>query len=139
MSDQSGSSIPGWYHAEGDPPGTHRYWDGIQWQGGPQVVGSAPGSTIPPQGSYGYGAGFAENSQAVTALVLAIFGLFCCGVPAAVGWYIANQETQGIDQGRRAPSSRGTATAAKVIGIVAVLLWGALYLLWFVGLAVARV
>ncbi len=28
----------GWYYAEGDPPGTHRYWDGFQWTGGPQPV-----------------------------------------------------------------------------------------------------
>jgi len=25
---------PGWYHAEGDPPGTTRYWDGSTWVGG---------------------------------------------------------------------------------------------------------
>lgn len=31
----------GWYYAQGDPPGTQRYWDGTQWQGGPQPV---PGS-----------------------------------------------------------------------------------------------
>ncbi len=30
------STPPGWYHAEGDPVGTQRYWDGVQWQGGPQ-------------------------------------------------------------------------------------------------------
>lgn len=24
---------PGWYHAEGDPVGSQRYWDGTQWQG----------------------------------------------------------------------------------------------------------
>lgn len=29
---------PGWYPAEGDPPGTQRYWDGTQWIGGPQPV-----------------------------------------------------------------------------------------------------
>lgn len=29
----------GWYPAEGDPPGTQRYWDGTQWQGGPQPIG----------------------------------------------------------------------------------------------------
>ncbi len=29
---------PGWYYAEGDPPGTHRYWNGAQWAGGPQPV-----------------------------------------------------------------------------------------------------
>ena len=30
------STLPGWYYAEGDPIGTQRYWDGVQWQGGPQ-------------------------------------------------------------------------------------------------------
>jgi hypothetical protein len=29
---------PGWYHAEGDAPGTHRYWDGSSWIGGPELV-----------------------------------------------------------------------------------------------------
>lgn len=36
MSDQGQPA--GWYHAEGDPPGTTRYWDGTQWQGGPQAA-----------------------------------------------------------------------------------------------------
>jgi|GEM_PF-1026915 len=26
---------PGWYHAQGDPPDTVRYWDGQTWQGEP--------------------------------------------------------------------------------------------------------
>lgn len=26
---------PGWYYADGDPPGTMRYWDGTQWVGEP--------------------------------------------------------------------------------------------------------
>ncbi|MFW2381800.1 MAG: DUF2510 domain-containing protein [Acidimicrobiales bacterium] len=140
MSEQSGSSVPGWYHAEGDPPGTHRYWDGKEWHGGPQVVSAgqvAPSSF--PQGYAPHGTSFAEGSQAVTALMLSIFGFFCCGVPAAVGWYVGQQETQRIDQGIRNPSNRGTATAAKVIGLLAVLLWGALYVLWFLGAALAAV
>lgn len=29
---------PGWYYAQGDAPGTQRYWDGTQWVGGPQAV-----------------------------------------------------------------------------------------------------
>lgn len=32
---------PGWYYAQGDAPGTQRYWDGTQWVGGPQPVGQA--------------------------------------------------------------------------------------------------
>ncbi|MCC7365039.1 MAG: DUF805 domain-containing protein [Dehalococcoidia bacterium] len=26
---------PSWYHAEGDPDGTTRYWNGTEWVGGP--------------------------------------------------------------------------------------------------------
>ncbi len=37
----------GWYHAEGDPPGTTRYWDGTQWQGGPQAAPVASGGGAP--------------------------------------------------------------------------------------------
>ena len=44
MSDMNTSRAAGWYHAEGDPPGTQRYWDGAAWQGGPQVA---------PEGSLG--------------------------------------------------------------------------------------
>ena len=37
----SGSGQPaGWYPAEGDPPGTVRWWDGTQWVGGPQQQGA---------------------------------------------------------------------------------------------------
>ncbi len=51
------SQAPGWYYAQGDPPGTQRYWDGAQWQGGPQVV---------PAGGAGasYGAGGIEEKLA---------------------------------------------------------------------------
>ena len=31
-------SVAGWYHAAGDPAGTQRYWDGVQWQGNPEPV-----------------------------------------------------------------------------------------------------
>ncbi len=32
----NGQAAAGWYHAEGDPFGTLRYWDGVQWVGDPQ-------------------------------------------------------------------------------------------------------
>lgn len=44
MSDVPLTQPPGWYHAQGDPPGTQRYWDGSSWQGGPQPV---PGVAAP--------------------------------------------------------------------------------------------
>ena len=43
MTDGS-AQAPGWYYAQGDPPGTQRYWDGTQWQGGPQAVPGAEGA-----------------------------------------------------------------------------------------------
>lgn len=35
MSTTTSSPTSGYYHAKGDPPGTVRFWDGTQWQGGP--------------------------------------------------------------------------------------------------------
>ena len=37
------SAAPGWYHAEGDPAGTQRFWDGAQWSAEP--LPSAPAQT----------------------------------------------------------------------------------------------
>ena len=41
---------PGWYYAQGDAPGTQRYWDGTQWVGGPQPVGQAQDNVITAAG-----------------------------------------------------------------------------------------
>lgn len=46
MTDGIGQTPPGWYYAAGDPPGTQRYWDGNQWQGGPQLVAGASGLPV---------------------------------------------------------------------------------------------
>lgn len=56
----------GWYYAEGDPPGTQRFWDGAQWVGGPQVASGQPqggavaGASV-PHVQYGPGAKFATG------------------------------------------------------------------------------
>lgn len=41
-----GQTPAGWYHAEGDPPGTTRFWDGSQWVGAPQAA--TPETALPP-------------------------------------------------------------------------------------------
>ena len=41
---ESQTQPAGWYHAQGDPPGTQRYWDGAQWQGEAEPL---PGETEP--------------------------------------------------------------------------------------------
>ena len=48
MTDSPQTQPPGWYYAQGDPPGTQRYWDGSNWQGGPQPV---PGAGVGGIGS----------------------------------------------------------------------------------------
>lgn len=123
MSDQQPSQPPGWYHAQGDPPGTTRFWDGSQWQGGPQTA-ATPGYGAPQPGhAPGFGGpGFAEGSQATTALVVGILSFVCCGILGPVAWYVGQQELNGIDAGRRDPTNRGTANAGRIIGIIATVL-----------------
>ncbi|MFT7475273.1 MAG: uncharacterized membrane protein YjgN (DUF898 family) [Verrucomicrobiales bacterium] len=62
---------------------------------------------------------YPEASQAVVALVLSIVGIVACGgVLCPVGWYLGNQEMKAIDEGRRDPSKRDLAQAAKIVGII---------------------
>lgn len=65
---------------------------------------------------------YPEASQATTALVLSILGIVLCWVLPPVAWVIASSELKGIADGRRDPSGRGMANAAKVIGIVGTVL-----------------
>lgn len=126
---------PGWYHAEGDPPGTQRYWDGELWQGEPTFVSAAP--IAPGAGGAPRAAGYyPEQSQATTALVLAILSIVICSLLAPVAYVIGNNEVKAIDAGRRDPTNRGTAQAGRIIGLVLSLLM-VVGILAFVGLLVA--
>jgi len=77
----------GWYRAEGDPPGTQRYWDGTQWVGDP-VYEPAPAPTSPtppppPPGgvhgapqAYAYGGPVAASNfptgLKITAIIMSV-------------------------------------------------------------------
>lgn len=65
---------------------------------------------------------YPESSQASTALVVSIVGLVCCQVLGIVAWIMANSELKAIQEGRRNPANEGTATAARIIGIVTTVL-----------------
>ena len=82
---------------------------------------------------------YPESSQASTALVVSIVGLVCCQVLGIVAWIMANSELKAIQEGRRNPANEGTATAARIIGIVTTVLLaiGIVFLIFalFAGLA----
>lgn len=44
----SNANMPGHYHAEGDPEGTVRYWDGSRWEGGPIPTPPDSSGLAPP-------------------------------------------------------------------------------------------
>lgn len=60
---------------------------------------------------------YPESSQATLAVVLGVLGIFFT-IFAPFAWWMANRELQAIDSGRRPPENRGTAKAAKVLGII---------------------
>lgn len=43
------TTAPGWYHAQGDPPNTHRYWNGSAWSDSPVPVHSTGFPMAPPE------------------------------------------------------------------------------------------
>lgn len=110
---------PGWYHGEGDPPGTKRYWDGELWVGEPQLMSSGPprptGAPAPPHQPLTY----PESSRATSVLVIGILSLVACGILGPFAWSMGNTELEAIDSGRRDPSNRGTAQAGRILGMIA--------------------
>jgi ABC-type phosphate transport system permease subunit len=69
-------------------------------------------------------AGYAETSQATTALVLGILSVVVCQILGPIAWVIGHKELEAIDGGRRPPVNRGMAQAGKILGIVGTALLG---------------
>lgn len=94
---------PGWYHGEGDPAGTVRYWDGEAWTSDP--VPDPSGPTTPSTPSYGapnFGTGVSVSTyatwwQRVAATLLDGLVIFAAAIPAAIlaAVLIAINETLG--------------------------------------------
>src|SRR5689334_21918028 len=62
--------------------------------------------------------------DARNALIMSIIGLFCFGfILGYLGMQKANQAIETIDTYEVAKDKRGLATAAKVLGIVDIVLW----------------
>jgi hypothetical protein len=73
------------------------------------------------------------SGQAITALVLGILGVTCCGLLAPVAWYLGQAELAAIREGRSPGAGQGLATAAKILGIIGTILlvfWVIWIFLW---------
>ncbi len=107
---------PGWYHAEGDPAGSTRWWDGSQWVGEPQF-GGQPQATAPtpgmqstpgmePPGSWGQGGpavpSLAEpmariGGRVIDGLIWIVIG-FVVNLPVIS--QVVSESVEAADEGR---------------------------------------
>jgi hypothetical protein len=101
--------------------------------------GGFPPAPMPPAGPPGgppqYGgapvAGQSTNGKAIASLVLGIVGLFCIGWPAGIAAIILGRiAKREIDAGQGTGS--GMATAGLIMGIISVVVYGLLTILWLI-------
>ncbi|MBV8202580.1 MAG: DUF4190 domain-containing protein [Acidobacteria bacterium] len=98
-----------------------------------QPIYSPPPPPAPP-------ASASASSQAITALVLGILGVICCGFAAPFAWYFGQTELRAIREGRSSTAGEGMAMAGKILGIIGtvLLIFGILWVLFFGGMAVLQ-
>lgn len=65
---------------------------------------------------------YPEASQATSALIWSIVALVCCQPAGIVGYIQGRNELLAIEAGQRDPANQGTAQAAKIIGLIALVL-----------------
>ncbi len=94
----------------------------------------------PPVPPGGYPASqFPESSNALLALILSIANFFVCPILGPIAWFIAGKELEGIEAGRRDPSKRDQANAARILGMIgtALLALGVIFVFFIIVIAVA--
>ena len=70
---------------------------------------------LPPQSQ-------SASTQAITALVLGILGVICCGFAAPFAWYFGNQELRAIQAGTSPAAGETLAKIGKILGIIGTVL-----------------
>ncbi len=81
------------------------------------------------------------SKEAVTALVLGILGIVCCGLVAPVAWYLGQNELRAIRLGQASAAGEGMAMAGRILGMIGTallilgLVVGLLWALFFGGMA----
>lgn len=81
-----------------------------------------------------------SSTQAVTALVLGILGVVCCGLLAPIAWYLGNQEMKAIREGRSPAAGEGISKAAVILGIIGtvLLVLSVLWIFFMGGMAILQ-
>jgi hypothetical protein len=78
------------------------------------------------------------KSSATMVLIFGLLGLFLPMYGVVFGglaWGFGNREVREIDAGLRIPSGRTKAKVGRVLGIIGTVLWGAVWVLFFIAIA----
>jgi len=74
------------------------------------------------------------STQAITALVLGMLSLVCCPLLGPVAWYLGDQESKAIAQGRAPAAGEGIAKIGFILGILgSIYLAGVILWIFFLG------
>lgn len=112
---------PGWYAADGDPPGTQRYWDGNQWIGEPQASAATP---LAYEQSGGHA--LADPWERIGAAILDWMILFIPGavvIAAVLGFFAAAENSIDDDSGFGFASELTSFGGSLVLGLLSFLWW----------------
>ncbi len=106
----SNATPPGWYQMQGDPPGTVRYWDGMQWQGEPQMQQPGAAGLVGQQRS-NWGQRFGAKLIDVVLMLIPMIILIAIVAPA-------DTSASSLDEGFDFEYSLGDSIASTIIFLI---------------------
>lgn len=104
----------------------------------PQPQVHSPLPQAPPAYPAGTVAAPPTDGQAITALVLGIVGLVACPIiPSIIALILGRQSERRIQAGGGTIGGEGLAKAGWILGLIGLILWGFVILIWLVIAAIA--